>query len=297
MSNQNSSTQPVHPLRKRMIEDMAYRKLNRHSQSDYLRHVKNFAEFLGRSPEKANDEDLRQFLIWLEEKGTSAATINIAISALSFFFKVTVNQPEKMKLVRRLRLPVVQPDILSPTEVHQLIVKTSKPMYKAIFATAYGAGLRVNEVVSLKVTDIDSERMVIRVQQGKGSRDRQAMLSESLLEALRHWWRIGHRNNVMLPNGWLFPGQNPVNPITTRQVNRVFHAVADSIGIKKKVAMHSLRHAFATHLLESGADIRVIQVLLGHRHLQSTTRYTHLARSTLAAAVNPLDALVKQAKL
>ena len=123
------------------------------------------------------------------------------------------------------------------------------------------------------------------------------MLSESLLDALRHWWRIGHQKNVMLPNGWLFPGQNPVNHITSRQVNRVFHAVADYIGIKKKVAMHSLRHAFATHLLESGADIRVIQVLLGHRCLDSTARYVHLARSTLTASANPLDEIMKQAKL
>lgn len=292
-----SEIQTVHPLRLRMIEDMSLRKMGAHVQRDYLRQVKRFAEFLGRSPDKAEAEDLRRYQLALEQQGVSAATINAVLSGLSFFFKVTLNRPDMLRLTRRPRMPVKLPEVLSPTEVYQLIEATDKPNYKAIFATAYGAGLRVSEVTALKVTDIDSQRMIIRIEQGKGQRDRQAMLSDAILTALRHWWLIGKAQNVMLPNGWLFPGKNPVNPVSVRQVERVYHQVTKKIGITKPGAMHSLRHAFATHLLESGVNIRVIQQLLGHRRLDTTARYCHLAGGTLKGVTSPLDELVRHAQL
>jgi len=193
-----------------------------------------------------------------------------------------------MSTVRESRkLPVV----LSPDEVKRLLEATSNPKYKAALATAYGAGLRASEVTHLKVGDIDSQRMVIRVEQGKGSKDRHAMLSPTLLELLRHWWRIAHAQRRMLKGGWLFPGQNPVNPLTTRQLRRAMDAAVKLAGLDKRVSLHSLRHAFATHLLEQGVDIRLIQVLLGHKKLETTATYSHVATRTLRDTHSPLDAL------
>ena len=156
---------------------------------------------------------------------------------------------------------------------------------------AYGAGLRASEVVSLKVDDIDSERMTLRVEQGKGRRDRYAMLSPVLLERLRAWWRVAHAQGKMLPNGWLFPGLNPMDPLSTRQLNRAIHAAAEAAQIDKRVSMHTLRHSFATHLLEQKVDIRLIQVLLGHKKLETTTIYTHVATEILREVVSPLERL------
>lgn len=292
--NPENHNQPVHPLRRRMVEDMTMRKLNHHSQQDYLRQVKRFSEFLGRSPDKADAEDIRRYQLHLENQQVAATTINAMLSGLSFFFKVTLNRPDAMRLTRRPRLPVKIPDVLSPEEVYQLIQATRQPKYKAIFTTTYGAGLRVSEVAALKVSDIDSERMILRVEQGKGSRDRQVMLSKTMLEALRQWWRIANQQNLMLPGGWLFPGRDPIHHVSTRQIERVYHEVASSIGLKKKGAMHSLRHAFATHLLEDGVDIRVIQELLGHRRLNSTARYCHIAKTVFNKTANPLDTLVQR---
>jgi len=157
---------------------------------------------------------------------------------------------------------------------------------------AYGAGLRVSEVVYLRVSDIDSERMVLRVEQGKGKKDRYAMLSPTLLEALRSWWRYAHSKGQMLPGGWLFPGRNPVNPLSTRQLNKACHAAAQAASLKQRVSMHTLRHSFATHLLENKVDIRVIQVLLGHRKLETTARYSHVATRMLSEVTSPLEHLV-----
>jgi integrase/recombinase XerD len=164
--------------------------------------------------------------------------------------------------------------------------------YKAALATAYGAGLRVSEVVALKVGDVDSERMLLRVERGKGRKDRHAMLSPQLLELLRAWWREGRRRGVLLPRGWLFPGRNPIEPLSTRQLNRAVHAAAAAAGIKKRVSPHTLRHSFATHLLEQDTDIRVIQVLLGHAKLDTTALYTRVANTTIRTVISPLDRLV-----
>jgi integrase/recombinase XerD len=181
--------------------------------------------------------------------------------------------------------------VLSPDEVARLLNAAPGLKYRAALSVAYGAGLRASEVVSLKVCDIDSARMVIRVEQGKGRKDRYAMLPEPLLELLRVWWRAGRSRGVMLPGGWLFPGQNPVNPVTTRQLGRAFHRAREAAGIDKRVSLHGLRHCFATHLLEQKVDIRVIQVLLGHKKLDTTARYSHVASRTLRAVKSPLDHL------
>ena len=183
------------------------------------------------------------------------------------------------------------PVILSLEEVTRLLQAAGGPKYQAALGVAYGAGLRANEVVHLTASDIDSERMVIRVEQGKGKRDRYAMLSPTLLELLRAWWRHAHVHRQLLPGGWLFPGQNPVNPLSTRQLNRAFHFARKAAEIDKAVSLHSLRHAFATHLLEHHEDIRVIQVLLGHKKLENTARYSQVAAKLLREVKGPLEYL------
>ena len=193
--------------------------------------------------------------------------------------------------IKRVNQPRKLPEILSIEEVTQLIDAAGSLKYKAALSISYGAGLRRNEVVSLKISDIDSDRMIIRVAEGKGAQDRHAMLSPSLLKVLREWYRFGRTQNRLLPGGWLFPGQNPINPLSARQLNRAFHAALDETDIEKKVTLHSLRHSFATHLLESGVDIRVIQVLLGHKKLTTTARYSHVASKTLREVKGPLDYL------
>jgi site-specific recombinase XerD len=196
-----------------------------------------------------------------------------------------------MRKMSTVRQPRKLPVVLSPDEVRRLLEATTSVKYKAALATAYGAGLRASEVTHLRVTDIDSQRMVIRVEQGKGSKDRNAMLSPALLALLRHWWRVAQAQRRMLKGGWLFPGQNPVNPLTTRQLRRAMEASVKLAGLDKRVSLHSLRHAFATHLLEQGVDIRLIQVLLGHKKLETTATYSHVATCTLRDTHSPLDAL------
>ena len=185
------------------------------------------------------------------------------------------------------RLPV----ILSPEEVARLLDHAPGLKARAALSLAYGAGLRASEVVFLRVSDIDSARQVIRIEQSKGRKDRYAMLSLDLLALLRAWWRAGREKGVMLPGGWLFPGQNPLNPMTARQLSRIFHAAKEAAGIDKRVSLHTLRHCFATHLLERKVDIRVIQVLLGHKKLDTTARYSHIANTTLKAIKSPLEHL------
>jgi len=275
----------ISPLRQRMIDDMTVRHFVEKTRTDYIRQVRRFAAFLGRSPETASPEDVRHFQLHLTESGVTPPSCNAAVAALRFFFTVTLDRAD---LARRLTLvhePRKVPLVLSPAEVAQLLEAAPGPKYKAALSAAYGAGLRVSEVVSLKVCDIDSQRMLIRIEQGKGRKDRYAMLSPQLLELLRDWWRIAR------PPVWLFPGQNPVNPLTTRQLNRAFHAAAQQAGITKRVSPHTLRHSFATHLLEQNIDIRVIQVLLGHAKLETTALYTRVATSTIRAVMSPLDRL------
>ena len=263
----NSSTQKVSPLRLRMIEDMRMRKLAPHTQEGYIRAVRKLAQYLRRSPDSATVEDLRNFQLYLVDHGISAVSLNATISGLKFFFEVTLARPELMTGMQPVRVPRTLPVVLSREETARLIAAARNLKHQIALSVAYGAGLRANEVVSLRITDVDSQRMTLRVQEGKGGKDRYAMLSPLMLGRLRTWYRIARTQGKMLEGGWLFPGLNPVRPLTTRQLNRAVHAAALAAGITKRVTTHTLRHAFATHLLEQGEDIRVIQVLLGHKKL------------------------------
>ncbi len=285
------SNKPISPLRQRMLQDMTMRKFKPSTQRNYLRSVELFTRFLGRSPDTADPEDLRNYQSYIVEQGASSSTINAHISALKFFFGTKLDRPSAMRKMRHIHQPRGLPEILSAEEVTCLLDAAGCLKYQAALSVAYGAGLRAGEVVHLKTTDIDSKRMMIRVDQGKGKRDRHAMLSPALLHMLRAWWREGRAERKLMPGGWLFPGLNPVNPMSTRQLNRAFHAARKTAGIDKKVTLHSLRHAFATHLLENHEDIRVIQVLLGHQKLENTARYSHVASNLLREVKGPLEYL------
>ena len=285
---------PISPLRQRMIDDMTMRKLNPKTQIAYLRAVKNLTQFLRRSPDTATAEDLRRFQLHLVNNGTSRTTLNATITGLRFFFEVTLSRPDALTKMSHVYEPRKLPVVLSAEEVARLLKAAGSLKYKAALSIAYGAGLRASEVVHLKVNDIDSERMVIRVEQGKGKKDRYAMLSPTLLELLRAWWRHGQSQRKMLPGGWLFPGQNPINPLSTRQLNRAFHLALHAAEIDKRVSLHSLRHSFATHMLEQKVDVRVIQVLLGHKKLDTTAQYTQVATGILREVKGPLEYLPPQ---
>ena len=275
----------VSPLRRRMIEDMTVRNFVEKTRNDYIRHVKTFTAFLGRSPDTATPEDLRRYQLHLTGTGVRPPTINGTVTALRFFFTVTLDRADTVKPLTFVAEPRKIPVVLDPEEVARFLEAAPGPKYKAAFAAAYGAGLRVSEVASLKVSDVDSKRMLIRVEQGKGRKDRHAMLSPQLLELLRDWYRIAR------PRLWLFPGRDPLQPLTTRQLNRAVHAAARMAEITKRVTPHTLRHSFATHLLEQNIDIRVIQVLLGHAKLDTTALYTRVATNTIRAVMSPLDRL------
>jgi integrase/recombinase XerD len=277
--------QAISPLRRRMIEDMSIRKFAAKTQHDYVQRVKDFATFLGRSPATSEAEDVRRFRLHLTANGAGTPKINATVAALRFFFKVSLDRPDLTKHLSFIHEPRKPPVVLSPEEVARFLEAAPGVKYKAALSVAYGAGLRVSEVVSLKLSDIDSKRMMLRVEQGKGRKDRYAMLSPVLLELLRDWYRIAR------PQGWLFPGQNPVNPMTTRQLTRACHAAAQMAELTKRVTPHTLRHSFATHLLEQNIDVRVIQVLLGHAKLETTALYTRVATNTIREVMSPLDRL------
>lgn len=285
------STTTTESLRDRMLEDMRIRGFVEKTRINYLRHLDALTEFLGRSPATATAEDLRRFQLGQTEAGLGAPTVNGAVSALRFYFTTVLDRPDLARRLTVVRLARKIPEVLSPEEVAALLEATPNLKWKAALSTAYGAGLRVSEVVSLKVGDIDSERMLLRIERGKGRKDRHAMLSPQLLGLLRAWWVAGRRLGVMLPNGWLFPGRPPINPLSTRQVDRAVKAAAELAGITRRISTHTLRHSFATHLLEQDIDIRVIQVLLGHAKLDTTALYTRVATNTIRTVMSPLDRL------
>lgn len=286
-----TSTPGVSPLRQRMIEDMRLRKLEPKTQTAYIRAVRKLAKYLGRSPDTATEEDLRRFQLHMVDEGVSPITLNATIVGLNFFFTVTLRRPDVMARMQSVRVPFKLPVVLSKEEVARLIGATRNLKHQVALSLAYGTGLRVSEVVALKVTDIDSQRMTLRVEQGKGRKDRYAMLSPILLERLRVWWRVAHAQGKMLDGGWLFPGMDPLDALTARQLNRAIHDAAITARIDKRVSMHTLRHSFATHLLEQKEDIRVIQVLLGHKKLDTTARYVQVATDVLREVISPLETL------
>lgn len=287
----SQTTQSTSKLRQRMIEDMRMRKLCDKTQASYIRAVRKFAGYLGRSPDSANVEALRNFQLHLVDHGVSPITLNATITGLKFFFDITLDRAELMARMQPVSVPRTLPVILSREEVSRLIAAAGNLKHQTALSVAYGAGLRVSEVVALKVGDIDSERMTLRIEQGKGHKDRYAMLPPVLLERLRTWWRVARAQGKMLDGGWLFPGLNPIESLSTRQLNRAIHAAAEAAQIDKRVSMHTLRHSFATHLLEQKVDIRVIQVLLGHKKLDTTALYTQVATDILREVVSPLENL------
>ncbi len=281
-----TTTRPISRLRQRMLDELAIREFGDKTRDDYIRHVKTFTIFIGRAPDTATPDDLRAFQAHQRQNGVQPPTLNSAVSALRFFFTFACDRPELGQYLRIVKQPQKLPVVLTQDEAARLMEAAPGPKYRAIFGVAYGAGLRVGEVANLLVSDIDSKRMLIRVSQGKGRKDRNAMLSPRLQQLLREWWLIAR------PTAWLFPGRDPVQPMSPRQIYRVVRETADAIGIEKRVGVHTLRHSFATHLLEQGVDIRVIQVLLGHTKLDTTARYAHVASRVLRDVTSPLDTLV-----
>jgi site-specific recombinase XerD len=282
----------VSPLRQRLIDDMTMRRFSRETQRNYLRDVGRFATWLGRSPHTATAEDLRRFQIEQQDAGVPVPTMNSIVAALRFFFTHTLDRPDlARKLIRTAHARKI-PVVLTLEEMKRLLDATTCLKYQAALSVAYGSGLRVAEVSMLKVSDIDSERMLLRIERGKGGRYRNAMLPEGLLPLLRDWWRAGRQQGILHADGWLFPGRNATVPISTRQLYRIVVEAADAADIAKRVGPHTLRHSFATHLLEDGVDIRVIQALLGHAKLNTTAFYTQVATRTMRAVTSPLDKLM-----
>jgi site-specific recombinase XerD len=284
------SAKTVSPLRQRMIEDMSLRNLAPRTQEHYIRSCKKLAAFLRRSPDTATAEDIRLFQLHLAEQGVSICTRNRTMTGVAFLFRVTLRHPEIADQIEYIAEPRKIPVVLSPEEVRRLLDAAPSFKCRLLLSLAYGCGLRASEVVSLKVSDIDSAQMVIRIEQAKGRKDRYVMLSPELLDMLRQWWKAAR------PQGWLFPGRPAVNALTTRQLNRLFHLAARAAETKKGATLHSLRHSFATHLLEIKLDIRMIQALLGHKRLDTTAHYTRVATDLISKVVSPLDQLVKKGK-
>ena len=287
----DTTTRAGTPLRQRMLEDMRMRKLEPRTQEGYIRAVRKLTAFLKRSPDTATVEDLRNFQLHLVDTGTSPVTLNATLTGLKFFFDITLGRGELMARMQPVKLPRTVPVVLSMQEAAALIAAARNIKHQAALSVAYGAGLRASEVCRLKVGDVDSQSMALRVEQGKGAKDRYAMLSPVVLQRLRAWWRIGHAQGKILPGGWLFPGLDVMEPLSARQLNRAVHDAASAAGIAKRVTTHTLRHSFATHLLERKVDIRVIQVLLGHKKLETTSIYAHVATDLLREVIGPLEEL------
>jgi integrase/recombinase XerD len=278
---------PMTILRQRMTEDMRIRNLSPLTQTSYLLQVSLFAVYFGKSPDLLGPEDIRTYQVYLtNERKLASSSIHVAIAALRFFYKFTLKKPWTLQEVLPLpKKPQKLPLILSPEEVRHFLSCVERLKHRVILTTCYAAGLRISEAVRLKPTAIDSRRMVIRVVQGKGQKDRYVMLSAKLLEILRSYWKATH------PKEWLFPGGHPGRPITKDAVEAVCKKAHRASGLTKPVTPHSLRHAFAVHLLESGTDLRTIQLLLGHRSLATTARYLRIATTKVCATSSPLDLL------
>jgi integrase/recombinase XerD len=274
-------------LRQRMTEDMQVRNLSLNTQSSYVQQVSLFARYFDKSPEQLGPEEIRAYQVYLtNEKKLATGSVLIAIAALRFLYKVSLKKDWTFAdVIPAPKKPERLPVILSPEQVLQFLGSVGSPRHRAILTTCYAAGLRISECTHLKATDIDSQRMVIRIDQGKGQKDRYVMLSPKLLETLRGYWR------AVRPQGWLFEGEIPGQPINRSSVELACQKARHLSGIRKPITPHSLRHAFAVHLLEAGTDVRTIQLLLGHRSLATTARYLRIATSKVCSASSPLDLL------
>ena len=294
MSNEVAS-----PLRQRMIEDMNARKLGAHSQRSHIHSCKRFAAFLKRSPDTATPDDIRRFQLHLIESGVSIGNRNRIMTGVKFLVRVTVRRLDLAAEIYHLREPQKIPQVISPDETRRLLAVATSLKARVMLSLGYGCGLRASEVVRLKVKHIDSAQKIIRIEQSKGRKDRNVMLSPEMIDLLRQWWKVRRgydAHTTPLQERWLFPGSKPGQPMSTRQLNRLFHEAADGAGIRKRVCLHTLRHSFATHLMERGTDIRIIQALLGHDKLDTTARYTRVATGMIARIESPLDLLSQPRK-
>jgi site-specific recombinase XerD len=273
------------PLRRRMTEDMTVRNLSPATQRSYLHAVSKFSRYFGRSPDRLGLEDVRAFQVHLVSTGISWPALNQTVWALRFFYGVTLGHGEVPERIPYAREPYKLPVVLNADEVVRFLEAVPSLKTRAALTTAYAAGLRASEAVGLKVGDIDSVRMVIRVEHGKGGKDRTVMLSAQLLGILRTYWRLAR------PSHWLFPGRDETKPIDVQVLHSACRSACAAAGLAKRVTVHTLRHSFATHLLENGTDIRIIQVLLGHANLSSTARYTQVSNGLIRRTQSPLDRL------
>jgi site-specific recombinase XerD len=292
MNIQNDT--PARALRRRLTEDMTARNLGPHSQRNYLNSCARLAAFLGRSPDTATADDIRRFQLFLIENGASIVSRNRIMTGVKFLLRVTLRRHDLAAEIFHLREPQKVPLVLSRDEVGRLLPMAPSLKARVMLSLAYGCGMRAGEVVRLRVGDIDSAQNIIRIVQSKGRKDRNVMLPGDILGLLRQWWRerpTRQDGGVAKERRWLFPGFKPGRPLTTRQFLRLFHVAVAAAGITKPVTLHSLRHSFATHLLERGTDIRVIQALLGHHKLETTARYARVATGMIAAVESPLDDL------
>lgn len=280
-----SEAKPMSALRRRMIDDMTLRNLSPATQRSYLHAVTKFSRHFGCPPDRLGLEEVRSFQVYLVSQGISWPALNQIVCALRFFYGVTLDHAEIPERIVYARTPRKLPSILSADEVVRFLEAVPSLKTRVALTTAYAAGLRASEAVSLQVADIDSGRMVLQVRHGKGAKDRTVMLSAALLAILRSYWRLAR------PAPWLFPGRSPDKPIDVQVLHAACRSAAKAAGLTKRVSVHTLRHSFATHLLESGTDIRIIQVLLGHSNLSTTARYTHVATATIARTQSPLDSL------
>lgn len=275
----------ISPLRRRMIDDMTIRNLSPATQRSYLHAVAKFSRYFGRSPDRLGLEDVRAFQVHLVSSGLSWPALNQTVCALRFFFGVTLGHAAIPERIAYARTPAKLPTILNGDEIVRFLEAVPSLRTRTALTTAYAAGLRASEAVHLKVRDIDGERGVIRVEHGKGGKDRNVMLSAQLLNILRVYWRLAR------PQIWLFPGRDETKPIDVQVLYSACRSACAAAGIDKRVTVHTLRHSFATHLLESGTDIRIIQVLLGHNNLSTTARYTKVSNTLIRSTTSPLDRL------
>jgi site-specific recombinase XerD len=278
-------TKQISPLRQRMLDDMKFRNMSPSTQKVYTYAVANFSAFHGRSPDKLGIEQVREYRLHLMSRGLKAASINPIIGALRFFYGTTLGQKQVAEQIPYGRIEDTLPAVLAQDEVVRFLKAVTDLKMRTAFITIYAAGLRVSEAVKLTADDIDSARMVLVIRQAKGRKDRYVMLSEQLLAILRAYWKRAHLQHL------LFPGPDPSRPITTRSVERACRKAAEAAGLDRSITVHTLRHSFATHLLEQGVDIHVIQDLLGHRNIATTTRYARVAINTIRQIQSPLELL------